>query len=250
MYTAYRFEGHVHSAASPVTASPIRWLREVRAVRGVRDWRTCWRDPLGQRVGEVVGRASCQARGERTAKATVWRRAGWRRRGGDAQLSRRSMQLHANPSDTYTQTHRADSLSHPRLLLSHILFSSSFDPRNPQPTAPPLSLPPPSLSLAPFLPLSRACVTPPFSPPPSVNDLREVTHQRFPFSRVLFLSPALAASFSLRLRAILPPGSALRSVPFGALQFVYIGAGLLIAIDSCVPSLEFAYANHEPRRRS
>lgn len=83
MYTAYRFEGHVHSAASPVTASPIRWLREVRAVRGVRDWRTCWCDPLGQRVGEVVGRdelpgqrrTNCKSNGLATGRVEA---KGWR----------------------------------------------------------------------------------------------------------------------------------------------------------------------------
>lgn len=69
---------------------------------------------------------------------------------------------------------------------------------------------------------------------PSVNDLRELTHRR--------LSP-LVLSLSYRLPEPSSPSplrsssSSVPSLAVRALQFVYIGAGLLIAIDSpTVPS--------------
>lgn len=166
-----RFEGHVHSAASPL---PSRRRMVVDSVGG------CARS--GPRLANLVGRGGrCRCTAEQ-------------------------------PSSSVDATARL--LQNPSLLLS--------------PSLPTLSL---SLSLG----------------YPSVNDLRELTHRR--------LSP-LVLSLSYRLPEPSSPSplrsssSSVPSLAVRALQFVYIGAGLLIAIDSpTVPSRPVPFGDSSGKRR-
>lgn len=146
--------------------------------------------------------------------------------GVDAQLSRRrSMQLHANPSNG----RRLHSLP--------LLLSSSLSMR-PSSFPPPFLRPP--LSLSPLLPPQPRTylVTPPFSlHPRSMTSARGNASQRRLLSLFLFLFHSIcpAHSFSHLVapsRSLSRAHSATTPLAPSAMQFVYIGAGLLIAIDS------------------
>lgn len=195
--------------------------------------------------GRGGGRGECDGLPPEQGFVAGWQGGGGGMQGGaDAQLSRRSMQLHANPSNG-RRLHSLPlyfSLSLASLFLSLSLFlsarSSSLPPvlfsRPYQPSAASLFL---ALSLFLLPRVLTRLVTPPFSlHPRSMTSVRGNAPQRRLLSHSLSLSisPCLSRSRDLPLPASLayPAVPAPSRPPTPAMQFVYIGAGLLIAIDS------------------
>lgn len=190
------------------------------------------------------GRGECDGLPPEQGFVAGWQGGGGGMQGGaDAQLSRRSMQLHANPSNG-RRLHSLPlyfSLSRISLSLSFfislctLLFSSSCSFLASLPTFGCFSL---SRSLSLFL-LPRVLtrlVTPPFSlHPRSMTSVRGNAPQRrlLSLSLLLSISPCLSRSRDLPLPVSLAyPAVPASRPPTPAMQFVYIGAGLLIAIDS------------------